>query len=64
MPHTLAPYHIPLFVKELQSGTTEITGQPLNRDAGMGTEVPCIYYTLFGPQSYVTKAEQMTNKVS
>ena len=36
----------------------EIVGQPVNRGAGMGMEVPCIYH-LFGPKKYLKTLEEV-----
>ena len=42
MPRTLAPTVFYILSRSFNSGTGELKGQPLNRGAGMGMEVPCI----------------------
>ena len=53
MPCRLAPAVFYFLSRGFNNGTVEITGQPHNRGAGMGMEVPCIY-RLFGLENIET----------
>lgn len=53
VPRRLAPLMFYFLSRDFNRGIVEIKGQPLNRGAGMGMEVPCIY-RLFGPTAYVS----------
>ena len=44
MPRTLTPTVFYFLSRSFNSGTMKIIGQPLNRGAGMGMKVPCIYH--------------------
>ena len=38
----------------MNKGLVEITGEKVNRGAGMGLELPCIY-RLYGPRRYLDR---------
>ena len=61
MPRNLAPLIYYFLVRDINKGMAEITGMPLNRGAGMGMEVPCIY-RLYGPEVYITRLQDMVKK--
>ena len=44
--------------REFNKGFAEVTGEMVNRGAGYGLEIPCIY-RFYGPQPYVTKLEEV-----
>ena len=58
MPRNLAPLIYYFLVRDVNKGMAEITGMPLNRGAGMGMKVPCIY-RLYGPEVYITRLQDM-----
>lgn len=57
--------HIPFNISSLSmflqgdfnKGVAEITGQYVNRDAGYGLEVQCIY-RFYGPTNYIQRLQQ------
>ena len=61
MPYNLAPLVSYFLERDLNTGSVEITGVPLNRGAGMGMEVPCIY-RLVGPEMYVKRLKDVIQK--
>ena len=60
MPRNLARL-IYFLVRDVNKGMAEITRMPLNRGAGMGMEVPCIY-RLYGPEVYIIRLQDMVKK--
>ena len=58
VPRNLAPLISYFLVREVNKGMVEIKGQPVNRGAGMGMEVPCVYH-LFGPNVYLRRLEEV-----
>ena len=43
MPCNLAPLVSYFLMREVNKGLVELTGEKINRGAGMGLELPCIY---------------------
>ena len=58
VPFNLAPTISHFLQREGNSGVAEITGQRLNRGAGFGLEVPCIY-RLRRPKAYTDRAKEL-----
>ena len=58
VPCNLAPLISYFLLREVNKGMVEMTGQPVNRGAGMGMEVPCVYH-LFGPRIYLKRLEEV-----
>lgn len=54
VPFNLAPVFSPFLKRSFNKGTAEITGGKVNRGAGYGLEVPCIYH-LYGPKVYLER---------
>ena len=60
--HNLAPLIFYFLLREVNKGMVEIKGQPVNRGAGMGMGVPCVYH-LFGPKKYLKRLEEVITNV-
>ena len=58
VPRNLAPLIFYFLLRDVNKGMVEIVGQPVNRGAGMGMEVPCVYH-LFGPKKYLKRLEEV-----
>ena len=58
MPYTLAPLVSYFLMREVNKGVVEITGERVNRGAGLGLEVSCTY-RLYGPKAYIDRLEKM-----
>ena len=58
MPCNLAPLVSYFLMREVNKGLVELTGEKINRGAGMGLELPCIY-RLYGPRPYLDRLEAM-----
>ena len=54
MPYDLAPLVFYFLSREVNKGLVETTGEKVNRGAGMGLELPCIY-RLYGPRRYLDR---------
>ncbi len=61
MPRNIATLIFFFLARNVNKGMVEITGDPLNRGAGMGMEVPCIFH-LFGPKLYLKRLEDIIKK--
>ena len=58
VPRNLALLLSYFLLRDVNKGLVEMTGQPVNRGAGMGMEVPCVYH-LFGPKTYLKRLEEV-----
>ena len=58
VPRNLAPLIFYFLLRDVNKGMVEIVGQPVNRGAGMGMEVPCVDH-LFGPKKYLKRLEEV-----
>ena len=52
VPYNLAPILSHFLAREFNKGIVHVTGVKVNRGAGYGLEVPCIY-RLYGPKAYL-----------
>ena len=58
VPYNLAPLLSQFLRRGFNKGMVTITGEKVNRGAGYGLEIPCIY-TLYGPPSYIEKLDRV-----
>ena len=58
VPYNLAPYLSRFLARDVNKAFAEVTGEKVNRGAGYGLEIPCVY-RLYGPKIYVDKMKQM-----
>ena len=58
VPYNLAPTISQFLRREFNKAVVEVTGDRVNRGAGYGQEVPCIY-RLYGPELYLQKVKQV-----
>ena len=63
--------HVPLNLSALffhfltrngNKGVTEVTGMKVNRGAGYGLEIPCVY-CLYGPNAYIQRLERAVEDI-
>ena len=54
IPYNLAPTISAFLRRDVNKAFAEVTGARVNRGAGYGLEIPCIY-RLYGPKSYVER---------
>ena len=62
IPYNLAQIFSSSLSRGFNKGTVEVTGEKVNRGAGYGLEVPCIY-RLYGPKCYVDRAQDKINNL-
>ena len=60
IPYNLAPRVGQFLRRDENKAFAEVTGEVVNRGAGYGQEVPCIY-RLYGPKIYVDKMEELVD---
>ena len=58
VPYNLAPIFTQFLKRGFNKGIVKVTGELVNRGAGYGLEIPCIY-TLYGPPSYVERVRSV-----
>ena len=58
VPFNLAPILSQFLRRSCNHGTAKVTGTRINRGAGYGLEIPCVY-SLFGPLSYVDRLKRI-----
>ena len=62
VPHNLAPRLSQFLRRDVNKAFVEVTGQKINRGAGYGLEVPCVY-RLYGPKIYVERINELVNSL-
>ena len=55
VPFNLAPSFLR---RDTNSGFAKVTGEKINRGAGYGLEIPCVY-SLYGPKPYIDKLTEV-----
>jgi len=62
MPYNLAPAVSQFLRRDVNKGFAEVTGGKVNRGAGYGLEVPCIY-RLYGPKAYTDRMKELVDNL-
>ena len=57
VPYNLAPRFPQYLRREVNKAFAEVTGEKVNRGAGYGLEIPCVY-RLHGPKVYIDKMKE------
>lgn len=63
VPYNLAPYLSRFLARDVNKAFAEVTGEKVNRGAGYGLEIPCVY-RLYGPKIYVDKMKQIKDTMT
>ena len=58
IPYNIAPRLSQFLKRDVNKGFAEVTGEKLNKGAGYGLEIPCVY-RLYGPKVYVDKMKKL-----
>lgn len=58
IPFNLAPFISAFLRRDTNSGFAKVVGEKVNRGAGYGLEIPCVY-TLYGPKPYIDKMKAL-----
>ena len=62
VPYNLAPYLSRFLARDVNKAFADVTGGKVNRGAGYGLEIPCVY-RIYGPKTYVHKLKELTNSM-
>ena len=62
VPYNLAPYLSRFVTRDVNKAFAEVTGEKVNRRAGYGLEIPCVY-RLYGPKAYVDRMKEITDSM-
>ena len=54
VPHNIAPRFSQFLLRDVNKASAEVTGQKINRRAGYGLEILCVY-RLYGPKVYIQR---------
>ena len=60
VPHNLAPRLSAFLRRDVNKAFAQVIGDKVNRGAGYGLEVPCVYH-LYGPKVYIDKMKKLVN---
>jgi len=58
VPFNLAPFISAFLRRDTNSGFAKVVGEKVNRGAGYGLEIPCVY-SLYGPKPYIDKLKEL-----
>ena len=61
VPFNLAP-SISLFMRDINKAFANVVGEKVNRGAGYGLEIPCIYH-LYRPKPYIDKMKELVDSL-
>ena len=62
VPYNIAPVILHFLKRDFNKGFVEVTGSEVNRGAGYGLEIPCIY-RLYGPKPYTDRIKEIVNSL-
>lgn len=62
VPYNLAPCLSRFLARDVNKAFAEVTGGKVNRGAGYGLEIPCVY-RIYGPKTYVNKLKELTDSM-
>ena len=54
VPFNLVPFVSAFLLRNLNSGFAKVVGDEVNRGAGYGLKIPCVY-SFYGPKPYIDK---------
>ena len=57
VPYNIAPRLSHFLRRDMNKAVAEVRGKMVNRGAGYGLEVPCVY-RLYGPKAYIDKMKE------
>ena len=63
VPYNLAPRFSQFLIRNVNKVFAEVAGKEVNRGAGYGQEVPCIF-RLYGPKRYIEKMKEFIDSQS
>ena len=63
VPYNLAPRISQFLKRDINKAFAEVKSKPINRGAGFGLEISCVYY-LYGPKIYIDKMKEIVDALS
>ena len=63
VPFNLSSYIFHFLSRETNKAFAEVTGGKVNRGAGYGLEIPCLY-RLYGPRVYIKKMKELVEELT
>ena len=58
LPRLLSPIIFHFLARSCNKGVVEITGNKVNRGAGYGLEIPCVFH-FYGPSKYLERLQKL-----
>ena len=62
VPHNIPSRFSQFLLRGANKAFAEVTGQKINRGAGYGLEVPCVY-RLYGPKVYIQRMNELVSSL-
>ena len=62
IPRCIAPTVSNFLKRTVNKGSVQVTGDKVNRGAGYGLEIPCLY-RLYGPEDYISKVKHIISSI-
>ena len=62
VPHNIVPQFPQFLLRDVNKALAEVTGQKINRGAGYGLEVPCVY-RFYGPKVYIQRMNELVSSL-
>ncbi len=63
VPYNIAPRLSQFLRRDVNKAFAEVTGEKINRGAGYGLEIPCVY-RLYGPKVYMDTMKEVIGSLS
>ena len=63
VPYNLAPRFSQFLMRNVNKAFAEVAGKEVNRGAGYGQEVPCVF-RLYGPKGYIEKMKEFIDALT
>ena len=62
VPYNIAPRFSQFLRRDVNKAFAEVTGEKVNREAGYGLEIPCVY-RLYGPKVYIDRMKELIDSL-
>ena len=62
VPYNIAPRFSQFLRRDVNKAFAEVTGEKVNRGAGYGLEIPCVY-RLYGPKVYIDRMKELIDSL-
>ena len=62
VPYNIAPRFSQFLRRDVNKAFAEVTGEKVNRGAGYGLKIPCVY-RLYGPKVYIDRMKELIDSL-